>query len=78
MQALLADDPRFLRDSFWSDGMVRVSGREYNGLIESPCFSARDRTVAHAVVLLVPRDAQGRRTIRGRSATGPTISSART
>lgn len=24
--------------SFWSDGMVRVSGREYNGLLESPCF----------------------------------------
>jgi hypothetical protein len=25
-------------DSFWSDGMIRVSGREYNGLIDSPCF----------------------------------------
>ena len=23
---------------FWRDGMVRVSGREYNGLAESPCF----------------------------------------
>jgi hypothetical protein len=23
---------------FWSDGQVRVSGREYNGLIETPCF----------------------------------------
>jgi hypothetical protein len=38
MQALLADDQAFLRDSFWSDGKVRVSGREYNGLLESPCF----------------------------------------
>jgi hypothetical protein len=38
MKALLADDRGFLRDSFWSDGLVRVSGREYNGLIESPCF----------------------------------------
>jgi hypothetical protein len=38
MQALLSDDPGFIRDSFWADGMVRVSGREYNGLIESPCF----------------------------------------
>ena len=38
MKALLADDPGFIRDSFWADGMVRVSGREYNGLIESPCF----------------------------------------
>ncbi len=24
--------------SFWSDGMIRAAGREYNGLIESPCF----------------------------------------
>ncbi len=23
---------------FWSDGMVRVSGREFNGLIETPCY----------------------------------------
>jgi len=38
MKALLADDPGFIRDSFWADGKVRVSGREYNGLIESPCF----------------------------------------
>lgn len=27
-------------DKFWSDGMVRVSGREYNGLLESPCYQA--------------------------------------
>jgi hypothetical protein len=38
MQGLLSVDPGFVRDSFWPDGMVRVSGREYNGLIESPCF----------------------------------------
>jgi hypothetical protein len=30
--------PRYLESHFWPDGMVRVSGREYNGLIESPCF----------------------------------------
>ncbi len=29
---------RNLKESFWSDGMIRVSGREYNGLIESPCY----------------------------------------
>lgn len=39
MQRILADDPAFVRDLFWSDGMVRVSGREYNGLLESPCFN---------------------------------------
>ncbi len=32
---------------FWSDGMVRVSGREYNGLIESPCFQRGDMSCVH-------------------------------
>src|SRR5262249_13931342 len=32
-----------IQDSFWADGMIRVSGREYNGLLDSPCFKdARD------------------------------------
>ena len=35
---ILARDPGLVRDSFWADGMIRVSGREYNGLIDSPCF----------------------------------------
>jgi predicted CXXCH cytochrome family protein len=26
------------QSSFWNDGMIRVSGREYNGLIKTPCF----------------------------------------
>jgi hypothetical protein len=38
MKTLLSEDKGFIRDSFWSDGMVRVTGREYNGLIESPCY----------------------------------------
>ncbi|MCI0573524.1 MAG: hypothetical protein L0Y66_22495, partial [Myxococcaceae bacterium] len=28
--------------SFWSDGQVRVSGRELNGLVRSPCFEHGD------------------------------------
>lgn len=32
-------DLSFLRNRFWSDGMIRVSGREFNGLVDSPCFS---------------------------------------
>ena len=28
-----------LESSFWSDGQVRVSGREYNGMAESACFT---------------------------------------
>lgn len=38
MKRLLEQDPNFVRDIFWSDGMVRSTGREYNGLIDSPCF----------------------------------------
>jgi hypothetical protein len=38
MRALIEAYPGYVADSFWSDGMVRVSGREYNGLIDSPCF----------------------------------------
>ena len=28
----------WLTDRFWPDGMVRVTGREYNGLLDTPCF----------------------------------------
>ena len=28
----------WLNDRFWSDGMVRVTGREYNGLLDTACF----------------------------------------
>jgi predicted CXXCH cytochrome family protein len=34
----LARNPDILRDFFWPDGMIRVSGREFNGLVESPCY----------------------------------------
>lgn len=37
LPAALRENPEILRGSFWSDGMVRVSGREYSGLIESAC-----------------------------------------
>lgn len=30
-------DPSFAATRYWRDGMVRISGREYNGLILSPC-----------------------------------------
>jgi len=38
VQRFLQDDPGFIRDMFWSDGMVRATGREYNALLESPCY----------------------------------------
>jgi hypothetical protein len=39
VEALLAENPEFLRARFWRDGMVRIAGREYNGLLDSPCFT---------------------------------------
>ena len=34
-----------VKGTFWPDGMIRVSGREYNGLVDSPCYlNAKDAT----------------------------------
>ncbi|MBS0260616.1 MAG: C cytochrome precursor [Planctomycetes bacterium] len=40
---LMPDRPAHIPDpvetgSFWSDGMIRVTGREFSGLIETPCY----------------------------------------
>jgi hypothetical protein len=37
-QQLIAKFPDLLRGSFWDDGIVRVTGREYNALTASGCF----------------------------------------
>lgn len=34
---LLDRDPDYLAGRFWGDGMMRISGREFNGWLESPC-----------------------------------------
>jgi hypothetical protein len=31
-------EPDFFRNRFWGDGMIRVTGREMNGVEASPCF----------------------------------------
>jgi hypothetical protein len=38
LRELLSLYPRALDSRFWPDGMVRVSGREMSGMIESPCY----------------------------------------
>ncbi len=30
-------NPHFIGDRFWGDGMIRVTGRELNGILASPC-----------------------------------------
>jgi len=40
MQRIHEAYPQYRKeDRFWSDGMIRVSGREYSGLAESPCMA---------------------------------------
>lgn len=38
LHPLLDKSPDILQRQFWPDGEVRVSGREFNGLVESACF----------------------------------------
>jgi len=38
LEKMTERDESYLRDRFWPDGMIRVSGREHNGMIESACF----------------------------------------
>lgn len=38
----LRHNPQFFASAFWSDGEVRLSGREYNGLVKSPCYTHGD------------------------------------
>jgi predicted CXXCH cytochrome family protein len=38
LKAVVGRHPEIITEFFWPDGMPRVSGREYNGLIESPCY----------------------------------------
>lgn len=59
VQDFLQSDPDFLSDRFWGDGMVRISGREYNGLIRSACFQQGDMSclTCHALHPEEPFDA---------------------
>lgn len=54
MQRRLDVDPAFLDESFWSDGMVRVSGREYNGLLRTPCFTRGEMSCLSCHVMHQP------------------------
>ena len=38
MRELMERDPTAVDTRFWSDGMVRVSGREFTGMAESGCY----------------------------------------
>jgi hypothetical protein len=41
---VIAEEPQMVSAQFWSDGQVRVSGREFNGMIDSPCYARGELT----------------------------------
>lgn len=36
--AFVQHEASFVESQFWSDGVMRVSGREFNGMVDSPCY----------------------------------------
>ncbi|HKP61816.1 MAG TPA: ammonia-forming cytochrome c nitrite reductase subunit c552 [Polyangiales bacterium] len=42
--SVLAHEPELALGQFWSDGEVRVSGREFNGMVDSPCYARGELT----------------------------------
>lgn len=44
MEQFVAGRPAILDEWFWADGEIRVVGREYNGLVRSPCYADEDFT----------------------------------
>lgn len=38
LKQAIPDVDQFMASQFWDDGMVRISGREYNGLSQSACY----------------------------------------
>jgi predicted CXXCH cytochrome family protein len=40
LERYIQDDPQYLRNYFWADGTIRVSSRDYSGMIESRCMKS--------------------------------------
>jgi hypothetical protein len=40
----LDSEPNALEGRYWADGTIRVAGREFNGMLESPCYQRGEMT----------------------------------
>lgn len=60
LQGVLHRAPQLLEQFFWSDGMIRVAGREFNGLLETACFQKGEMTclTCHSLHDYADRDDQ--------------------
>ena len=66
LKSVLDKNPGILNDFFWPDGHIRVTGREYNGLLESACYQRGEMSCVscHSMHKSDPNDqlARGMRT----------------
>jgi predicted CXXCH cytochrome family protein len=60
LQGVLHRAPQLLEQFFWSDGMIRVAGREFNGLLETACYQKGEMTclTCHSLHDYADRDDQ--------------------
>lgn len=38
----IESNPDYMANRFWSDGVIRVAGREFSGLLKTPCYNHED------------------------------------
>ena len=67
MRGVLERAPGLLESFFWGDGMIRVAGREFNGLLETACYQRGEMTclTCHALHDYADRDDQLKRGAEG-------------
>ncbi|HIG30361.1 MAG TPA: ammonia-forming cytochrome c nitrite reductase subunit c552 [Verrucomicrobiales bacterium] len=66
----LEKDPDFMHNWFWKDGMIRISGREFNGMIMSQCYKKGEISClsCHSMHEYEDRDDQLKPTMRNNDA----------
>ena len=66
LKPVLEKNPGIFNDFFWPDGHIRVTGREYNGLLESPCYQRGEMSCVscHSMHKSDPDDQLARRHAR--------------
>ncbi len=67
LKGVLERAPDLLEQFFWGDGMIRVAGREFNGLIETACYQRGGMTClsCHSLHDYADRDDQLKRETDG-------------
>jgi hypothetical protein len=53
---VVAHEPGHVEGQFWSDGVMRVSGREFNGMVDSPCYQRGEMSCLSCHVLHPGKD----------------------